>query len=68
MSSYVDYSIFDQDVFDPKQYANTLLLSTNDKDEPNLDFSSALNKLKYDVAEVDAAVYKEVEEHCSKRG
>ena len=61
MTSYVEYSIFTNEKFDPRQYANSLLLSTNDKDEQHLDFNSAENKLKFDLEEVASAVKLEVE-------
>lgn len=61
MTTYVDYSIFTNEKFDPRQYANSLLLSTNDKDEQQIDFTSAQNKLKFDIEEVESAVKSEVE-------
>lgn len=58
--SYVDYSVFNSDKFDARQYANSLLLSTTDRDELLIDFSSAQNKLRFDLEEIDAAVKQEI--------
>lgn len=60
-TSYVDYTIFSSDKFDPKQYGNSLLLSTIDRDELIIDFSSAENKIKFDLEEVETAVRQEIE-------
>lgn len=62
-TNYVDYSIFNSDKFDPRQYGNSLLLSTIDRGELIIDFSSAENKIKFDLEEVDAAVRQEIEEN-----
>ncbi|CCG85053.2 protein of unknown function [Taphrina deformans PYCC 5710] len=60
-TSYVDYSIFQEDKFDARQYANSLLLSTTDRDELLIDFSSAENKVKFDLEEVEAATRNTIE-------
>lgn len=62
-TGYVDYSVFSSDKFDARQYANSLLLSTTDRDEENIDFSSAENKLRFDLEEVESALKGEVETH-----
>lgn len=61
--NYVDYSLFGSDKFDPKQYANSLLLSTTDRDELLIDFSSAQNKIRFDLEEVETAVKKEIQDN-----
>lgn len=60
-TSYVDYSVFTTGKFDPRQYANSLLLSTTDRDELLIDFSSAENKIKFDLEEVETVVRHEIE-------
>ncbi|ORY82126.1 Golgi transport complex subunit 5-domain-containing protein [Protomyces lactucae-debilis] len=61
--SYVDYDAIAADDFDPYAYANKLILATNDSDETQLDFTSAENKLKFDLQEVERAQREEVEVH-----
>jgi hypothetical protein len=62
-ASYVDYDAIASESFDPYAYANKLIRATNDSDEPELDFSSAQNKLKFDLQEVEREREREVELH-----
>lgn len=62
-ASYVDYSIFNSEKFDPTLYGNNLLLSTIDRGELIIDFSSAENKIRFDLEEVDAAIKQEIEQN-----
>lgn len=55
-SSYLDTATFLSPTFSPSQYANTLVLQTNDPTDTPLDLSTPLSKALFDVQEVDTHV------------
>ena len=55
--SYIDHSTFLSPSFSAPQYANTLVLSTNNSSDTPLDLSTPLSKVLFDIQEVDSHIH-----------
>ncbi|KAI9863477.1 MAG: hypothetical protein M1824_000157 [Vezdaea acicularis] len=54
--SYIDYDAFLSPTFSPHQFANTLILSTNNPSDTPLDLSTPLSRVLFDVQEIDTHI------------
>lgn len=54
--SYIDYEAFLDPSFSPTQFANTLVLATNNPSDTPLDLSTPLSRVLFDVQEVDTHI------------
>lgn len=56
-SSYIDYLAFLSPTFSPYTFANTLVLATNTPNDPNLDLSTPLSRVLFDLQEIDSHIH-----------
>ncbi|OAA36478.1 golgi transport complex component Cog5 [Metarhizium rileyi] len=54
--SYIDYEAFLSPDFSPSQFANTLIVSTNNPNDTPLDLSTPLSRVLFDAQEVDSHI------------
>ncbi|KAK3989091.1 Golgi transport complex subunit 5-domain-containing protein [Cladorrhinum sp. PSN332] len=54
--SYIDYDAFLSPTFSPPQFANTLVLATNNPSDSPLDLSTPLSKVLFDIQEIDSHI------------
>ncbi|OAQ67708.1 conserved oligomeric golgi complex subunit 5 [Pochonia chlamydosporia 170] len=54
--SYIDYEAFLSPDFSPAQFANTLVVSTNNPNDTPLDLSTPLSRVLFDAQEVDSHI------------
>ncbi|KAG8408058.1 Conserved oligomeric Golgi complex subunit [Metarhizium acridum] len=54
--SYIDYEAFLSPDFSPAQFANTLVVSTNNPNDIPLDLSTPLSRVLFDAQEVDSHI------------
>ncbi|KAI1770967.1 oligomeric Golgi complex subunit 5 [Hypoxylon cercidicola] len=55
-TSYVDYDTFLDPDFSPSNFANTLVLATNNPQDTPLDLSTPLSKVLFDAQEIDSHI------------
>lgn len=55
--SYIDYETFLSPAFSPHAFANTLITSTNDPSDPDLDLSTPLSRVLFDLQEIDTHIH-----------
>lgn len=55
-TSYIDYETFLAPDFSPSQFANSLVLSTNNATDTPLDLSTPLSKVLFDAQEIDTHI------------
>ncbi|MCJ1240508.1 hypothetical protein MMC14_008511 [Varicellaria rhodocarpa] len=55
--SYIDYEVFLDPTFSPVSFANTLITSTNDASDTQLDLSTPLSRVLFDVQEIDTHIH-----------
>ena len=55
--SYIDYELFLDPSFSPVQFANSLVTSTNDASDAQLDLSTPLSRVLFDIQEVDTHIH-----------
>ncbi|KAF8449628.1 Golgi transport complex subunit 5-domain-containing protein, partial [Terfezia claveryi] len=55
--SYIDYEAFLSPTFSPYSFANALILHTNTSDDPNLDLSTPLSRVLFDLQEIDSHIH-----------
>ncbi|KAI6081339.1 oligomeric Golgi complex subunit 5 [Hypoxylon rubiginosum] len=55
-TSYVDYDTFLDPEFSPSNFANTLVLATNNPNDTPLDLSTPLSKVLFDAQEIDSHI------------
>lgn len=55
--SYIDYETFLDPSFSPVDFANSLVLSTNNPSDTSLDLSTPLSKVLFDVQEIDSHIH-----------
>ena len=55
--SYIDYEAFLSPTFSPHSFANALILHTNTSDDPNLDLSTPLSRVLFDLQEIDSHIH-----------
>ncbi|KXJ90133.1 Golgi transport complex subunit 5-domain-containing protein [Microdochium bolleyi] len=55
-ASYIDYETFLAPDFSPSQFANVLVLATNNPSDTPLDLSTPLSKVLFDAQEVDSHI------------
>lgn len=55
--SYIDYEAFLSPDFSAYTFANTLITSTNDPNDPNLDLSTPLSRVLFDLQEIDTHIH-----------
>lgn len=55
--SYIDYETFLSPDFSPHSFANALILHTNTSDDPNLDLSTPLSRVLFDLQEIDSHIH-----------
>lgn len=55
--SYIDYEAFLDPNFSPVSFANTLVTTTNDASDTQLDLSTPLSKVLFDVQEIDTHIH-----------
>ena len=56
-SSYIDYETFLAPDFSPHSFANGLILHTNTSDDLNLDLSTPLSGVLFDLQEIDSHIH-----------
>jgi hypothetical protein len=56
-ASYVDFDTLLSSTFSPHAYANTLITSTNNPTDTQLDLSTPLSRVLFDVQEVDTRIH-----------
>ena len=56
-SSYIDFTTLLSPSFTPYAFANTLIISTNNPADPNLDLSTPLSRVLFDVQEIDTRIH-----------
>ena len=54
--SYIDYETFLSPSFSPAQFANTLVLTTNNPSDTPLDLSTPLSRVLFDAQEIDTHI------------
>jgi len=54
--SYIDYETFLSPTFSPAQFANTLVLTTNNASDTPLDLSTPLSRVLFDAQEIDTHI------------
>lgn len=54
--SYIDYETFIAPDFSPANFANTLVLSTNNANDTPLDLSTPLSRVLFDIQEIDSHI------------
>lgn len=54
---YIDYETFLSPNFSPHSFANALILHTNTSDDPNLDLSTPLSRVLFDLQEIDSHIH-----------
>lgn len=54
--SYIDYETFLDPDFSPANFANTLILATNNANDASLDLSTPLSKVLFDAQEIDSHI------------
>lgn len=54
--SYIDYEAFLSPTFSPAQFANTLVLTTNNSSDTPLDLSTPLSRVLFDAQEIDTHI------------
>jgi hypothetical protein len=54
--SYIDYETFLSPGFSPAQFANTLVLTTNNSSDTPLDLSTPLSRVLFDAQEIDTHI------------
>lgn len=55
-ASYIDYETFLAPDFSPSQFANTLVLATNNANDHPLDLSTPLSRVLFDIQEIDSHI------------
>ena len=55
--SYIDYETFLDPTFSPISFANTLVTATNDASDAQLDLSTPLSRVLFDVQEIDTHIH-----------
>lgn len=55
-ASYIDYETFLSPTFSPSQFANTLVLATNNPSDHPLDLSTPLSRVLFDIQEIDSHI------------
>jgi hypothetical protein len=55
-SSYIDYETFLSPTFSPSQFANTLVLTTNNASDTPLDLSTPLSRVLFDAQEINTHI------------
>ncbi|KAL9117777.1 MAG: hypothetical protein Q9187_005680 [Circinaria calcarea] len=55
--SYIDYETFLDPNFSPTSFANSLVTTTNDASDTQLDLSTPLSKVLFDVQEIDTHIH-----------
>lgn len=55
--SYIDYEAFLTPSFNPYAFANILITTTNDPDDPSLDLSTPLSRVLFDLQEIDTHIH-----------
>ena len=55
--SYIDYELFLDPEFSAVQFANSLVTSTNDASDTQLDLSTPLSRVLFDIQEVDTHIH-----------
>ena len=55
--SYIDYETFLDPTFSPISFANTLVTATNDASDTQLDLSTPLSRVLFDVQEIDTHIH-----------
>ena len=55
--SYIDYEAFLDPSFSPVEFANNLVTSTNDASDAQLDLSTPLSRVLFDIQEVDTHIH-----------
>src|SRR3978361_1757348 len=56
-TSYIDYETFLSPTFSPSQFANTLVLGTNNASDTPLDLSTPLSRVLFDAQEITTHMY-----------
>ncbi|KAK3346341.1 Golgi transport complex subunit 5-domain-containing protein [Lasiosphaeria hispida] len=54
--SYIDYETFLDPAFSPSEFANTLVLATNNPNDAPLDLSTPLSRVLFDIQEIDSHI------------
>ena len=54
--SYIDYDTFLDPAFDPRAFANSLVLLTNNPADLPLDLSTPLSRVLFDIQEIDSHI------------
>ena len=70
---YADYEALLSDSFTPSKHANALVLATNDPSDKQTDFKSPMQRIQYDLEEVNRRIDSLVSHipiitHISDRG
>src|SRR3954451_18294445 len=55
-TSYIDYEAFLSPTFSPSQFANTLVLGTNNSSDTPLDLSTPLSRVLFDAQEINTHI------------
>ncbi len=55
--SYIDYDVFLSPEFSPVEFANSLVLSTNNATDTPLDLATPLSKVLFDIQEIDTHIH-----------
>ncbi|KAI1931426.1 Conserved oligomeric Golgi complex subunit [Ophidiomyces ophidiicola] len=55
--SYIDYEAFLDPSFSPNDFANTLITSTNNPSDTQLDLSTPLSRVLFDIQEIDTHIH-----------
>lgn len=55
--SYIDYDLFLDPAFSAPQFANTLVLATNNATDTPLDLSTPLSRVLFDIQDVDSHIH-----------
>lgn len=55
--AYIDYETFLAPGFSPHSFANALILHTNTSNDPNLDLSTPLSRVLFDLQEIDSHIH-----------
>ncbi|QPG76546.1 hypothetical protein FOA43_003935 [Brettanomyces nanus] len=65
MSDLSDYEAYLEDDFEPANFANGLVLSTNNPDDDSIDLLTSLKRLKFDLKDIDKRIKRSVDANCS---
>ncbi|KAI9791516.1 MAG: hypothetical protein M1816_003860 [Peltula sp. TS41687] len=55
--TYIDYELFLSPTFSPCQFANSLILSTNNASDTPLDLTTPLSRVLFDIQEIDTHIH-----------